>query len=108
MEFNIEVGDIISQLCDLEEYDTGEYRWSELRRERPDDSLNLVEVTRYLVLEEDVEDIAGLMYKTLIIYSRPADWCDDHYDDYDDAPRCGTYYWLTSTEIDDPREWKKL
>jgi len=104
MTLNIEVGDIVSQLCDLEEYDTGEYRWGELRTERADDSLNLIEVARYLILEEEIEEHVGLMYKTLLIYSRPAEWCDH----YDDLPRCGTYYWLTSNEIRDPREWKKL
>ena len=52
----IEVGDIVSQLCDLEEFHTGDYRWSELRSARPDDALNLIEVARYLIIAAENDD----------------------------------------------------
>jgi len=112
----IEVGDIISQLCDLEEFHTGDYRWSALRRSRPGDSLNLIEIARYLILgmedkdnTDETEDIDGPMFHTLLLYSRQADWCDEWGStNYSALPLCGTHYWLSYTEMDDPREWKKL
>lgn len=114
---NIEVGDIISQLCDLEEFHTGDYRWSELRSERPDDALNLIEVARYLIIAAEKDDcdgheeIHGPVFKTILLYAAMPDWGDEWNEDNNCTalPMCGSHYWLSHSEFgDDPREWKKL
>jgi len=113
----IEAGDIVSQLCDLEEFHTGDYRWSELRSERPDDALNLIEVARYLIIAAENDDwdghdeIHGPVFDTVLLYAAMPDWGDEWNEDNNCTalPMCGSHYWLSHREFDDdPREWKKL
>jgi len=106
--FEIKPGDIVSQWCDEEEFDSGEYRWCELRSERPDESMNLVEVTRYLILanscSEELDNHGHLaaLYNAYILYCRKPDWVGDRWIE------AGDQYWLSETEFIDPREWKIL